>query len=83
MQALIGPPAAPSEPLRKVGELARAYCASLGLSEQARRPLAAAALLNLMVRMPDSRLSLLQLTLPSEQVPVIAAAKALVEQCRE
>jgi len=83
MQALIGPPGAPSEPLRKVGELARAYCASLGLSEQARRPLAAAALLNLMVRMPDSRLSLLQLTLPSEQVPVIAAAKALVEQCRE
>jgi hypothetical protein len=83
MKALTGPPGGPSEPLERVGELARAYCATLELSEQARRPLAAAALLNLMVRMPDSRLSLLQLTLPSEQVPVIAAAKALVDQCPE
>jgi len=77
MQALTADDAQ-GAPFETVSELGRAYCASLGLSEGARRPLAAAALLNLMLRMPNSRLSVLQLTLPSDDVPPIAAAGALL-----
>ncbi len=59
-------------------EPAISYCDRVGLPHAARRPLAAAALLNLMLRMPDSKMSVLQITLPSGSVPVIAAARALL-----
>jgi hypothetical protein len=79
MRALVTPTESDATSFGGAGELASAYCASLGLSDSERRPLAAAAVLNLMVRMPDSRLSELRLTLPSDEVPSIAAAKVLVE----
>jgi SAM-dependent methyltransferase len=77
MVALTSPTPA-REPYGVISEIASDYCCPLGLSDAARRPLAAAALLNLMLRMPNSRLSVLQLSLPSLSDPAIAAARALV-----
>ena len=71
-------PTPASEPYGAISKLAGDYCSRLGLSDAARRPLAAAALLNLMLHMPNSRLSVLQLSLPSLSDPAIAAARALL-----
>jgi hypothetical protein len=71
-------PTPASEPYGAISEIAGDYCSRLGLSDAARRPLAAAALLNLMLHMPNSRLSVLQLSLPSLSDPAVAAARALL-----
>jgi len=66
------------EPYGVISEIASDYCSRLGLSDAARRPLAAAALLNLMLHMPNSRLSVLELSLPSQSDPAIAGAQTLL-----
>jgi hypothetical protein len=66
------------EPYGVISEIASDYCSRLGLSDAARRPLAAAALLNLMLHMPNGRLSVLQLSLPSQSDPAIAGAQTLL-----
>jgi SAM-dependent methyltransferase len=80
MRALVGQPGAERTPFSPITSLALGYCAALGLDESTRGPLAAAGLLNWILRTPECRLAELILTLPSTTDAMLVAAQALTEQ---
>ena len=77
-RALAGLPLDPRSPFRAAADLARSYCASVGLDEKALAPLAAAAVLHPIVRVRDSCVSSRRFTAPDDDEAVLVAGRALL-----
>jgi hypothetical protein len=74
-KALVSP--ATSGNFGEITSLAAEYCEAVGLKQVARKPLAAAAILELMLRKHHNRLSETDLTVPSKADASLVAAQAL------